>query len=305
MDVRHYVFGLQKPGRAWRSVEGTRADYTGHELDEESGQHYAGARYYDAALARWHVIDPLWQYASPYVYAGNSPVSLVDPDGMWADEWLHNRNSGAWQWVSNRGGSDYQVVHVVDSFKGEGAAYYSSEVAATVHIDGAVSYAGETRDGVAVSNVDLWSSIPGGYNARSGYSYSSADLTTRYRLRGNNLMRGQIASSEAAGLAGPLSAGEYYDVYVGKYGTDSAMMLGAEHYMPEVVAMGYFAGRTGKGGKFKEGKQNQRDSGFRGYPKKFQNWYHRHVKPSIGRDASPGEIKGHYNEWISRGRPGP
>ena len=81
----YYAFGLQKPGRAWRSVEGTRADYTGHELDEESGQHYAGARYYDAALARWHVIDPLWaQFPShsPYNYVLGDPINLMDPDGM-------------------------------------------------------------------------------------------------------------------------------------------------------------------------------------------------------------------------------
>ena len=80
----YYAFGLQKPGRAWRSVEGTRADYTGHELDEESGQHYAGARYYDAALARWHVIDPLAAALpgqSPYNYALNAPTVAVDPDG--------------------------------------------------------------------------------------------------------------------------------------------------------------------------------------------------------------------------------
>jgi RHS repeat-associated protein len=54
--------------------------FTGKELDEETGLYYFGARYYDAALARWSVTDPAGQFATPYGYAGN-PVSFVDPDG--------------------------------------------------------------------------------------------------------------------------------------------------------------------------------------------------------------------------------
>jgi hypothetical protein len=41
---------LELPGRS--SVEGvkTREGYTGHELDEETGLNYAGARFYDPAI---------------------------------------------------------------------------------------------------------------------------------------------------------------------------------------------------------------------------------------------------------------
>ena len=72
------------PGRVWRSDSETREGYTGHELDPETGLNYAGARYYDSALGRWHVIDPLWaQYPSysPYNYAMNDPLGNYDPDG--------------------------------------------------------------------------------------------------------------------------------------------------------------------------------------------------------------------------------
>ena len=82
----YYVFGLMMPGRVWRAGSETREGYTGHELDPETGLNYAGARYYDSALGRWHVIDPLWDAPvqidkSPYAYAWNDPVNLNDPDG--------------------------------------------------------------------------------------------------------------------------------------------------------------------------------------------------------------------------------
>ena len=42
---------------------------------------------YDAALGRWHVVDPLaekYYSISPYAYCGNNPIMLVDVNGK---EW--------------------------------------------------------------------------------------------------------------------------------------------------------------------------------------------------------------------------
>ncbi|MEQ9263611.1 MAG: RHS repeat-associated core domain-containing protein [Balneolaceae bacterium] len=61
--------------------EGTKEGFTGKELDEESGLHYFGARYYDAALGRWSVLDPADQGFSPYMFSGNNPVIFIDSDG--------------------------------------------------------------------------------------------------------------------------------------------------------------------------------------------------------------------------------
>ncbi|XP_053690820.1 uncharacterized protein LOC128739361 [Sabethes cyaneus] len=58
--------------------------YTGQEWDEETGLYNFHSRLYDPEIGRFYQIDPQSQYASPYVYAGNNPVALVDPDGQFA-----------------------------------------------------------------------------------------------------------------------------------------------------------------------------------------------------------------------------
>ena len=55
--------------------------YTGREYDDETGLHNFRARLYDSALIRFYQVDPAEQFASPYVYCGNNPIGLVDPDG--------------------------------------------------------------------------------------------------------------------------------------------------------------------------------------------------------------------------------
>jgi len=82
----YYAFGLEMPGRTFTPSIKTREGYTGHELDAETGFNYAGARYYNSALARWMVVDPLAERGprlSPYNYAFNNPLGFSDPDGKW------------------------------------------------------------------------------------------------------------------------------------------------------------------------------------------------------------------------------
>ncbi|CAF0888058.1 unnamed protein product [Brachionus calyciflorus] len=55
--------------------------YTGQEFDEETGLYNYHARLYDPSIGRFYQPDPKSQYFSPYKYAGNSPVSFIDPDG--------------------------------------------------------------------------------------------------------------------------------------------------------------------------------------------------------------------------------
>ncbi len=64
--------------------------YNGKELQEDVFNGVAfdwydyGWRFYDPAIARWHVIDPKAEEffnLSPYVYVSNNPIFYIDPDG--------------------------------------------------------------------------------------------------------------------------------------------------------------------------------------------------------------------------------
>ena len=50
---------------------------------------------YDAQLGRWHVVDPLaetYYSQSPYHFSGNSPINLIDGNGMNYDWWVTDKD---------------------------------------------------------------------------------------------------------------------------------------------------------------------------------------------------------------------
>ena len=81
----YYPFG----GTFASAVSSTQPyKYNGKELDTKNGLNWYdyGARMYDPAIGRWHAGDPVaeeFYRISPYAYCYNSPILLVDPNGMW------------------------------------------------------------------------------------------------------------------------------------------------------------------------------------------------------------------------------
>ena len=82
----YYPFGAIMPGRSQVYLD-AKYRFTGKERDTETGYDYFGARYYDSRIGRWLQVDPLadkYPEWSPYNYALNNPVKLIDPNGMFA-----------------------------------------------------------------------------------------------------------------------------------------------------------------------------------------------------------------------------
>ena len=73
--------------------------YNGKELDRVSGLNLYdyGARYYDATIGRWCMVDSLsekYYLFNSYNYCGNNPARYVDPDGNgWNEAWPFLKSS--------------------------------------------------------------------------------------------------------------------------------------------------------------------------------------------------------------------
>lgn len=81
---------LYQPFGAEASTGSTKFRFTGQEFDHESGLHFYGGRYYNAALRRFISPDPIGvnpfapQSLNRYAYVHNNPVNYTDPTGYTA-----------------------------------------------------------------------------------------------------------------------------------------------------------------------------------------------------------------------------
>lgn len=86
-ENNYYPFGFKHAGYNTDNLQpGYKYKYNGKEFQDELdlNLHDYGARNYDSALGRWHTMDgkgELYFGNSPYVYASNTPIQAVDPDG--------------------------------------------------------------------------------------------------------------------------------------------------------------------------------------------------------------------------------
>ncbi|MBX7151964.1 RHS repeat-associated core domain-containing protein [bacterium] len=96
----YYAFGMRIEGTGLSSSSiDNKFTYNGKELEDDhrlNWYHY-GARFYDPQVGRWHVVDPLDEFHSPYIYVGNNPIAFLDPDGageMYFDDGTYIGNDG-------------------------------------------------------------------------------------------------------------------------------------------------------------------------------------------------------------------
>ena len=62
-------------------VDQTSYQFTGQELDEETGLYYYGARYYDPGLGRFIQPDTILDGLNRFTYCYNNPIKYTDPTG--------------------------------------------------------------------------------------------------------------------------------------------------------------------------------------------------------------------------------
>jgi RHS repeat-associated protein len=83
------AWGLPHPGFTPVVGQPDRYGFTQREADSESGLLQFRARAYDPRLGRFTQTDPILgnRATKHYAYAGNNPVSFIDPFGLDADDW--------------------------------------------------------------------------------------------------------------------------------------------------------------------------------------------------------------------------
>ena len=103
----YYPFGMKMPGLSYiaSGADENKFTYNGKELEDEfdlDWYHY-GWRFYDATVARWWAVDPMDEFHSPYMYVGNSPIMLVDPDGMKSYNPIYSSITGKFLGTDSKG----------------------------------------------------------------------------------------------------------------------------------------------------------------------------------------------------------
>jgi RHS repeat-associated protein len=215
----HYdAWGLELAGIGFQ-YGGFKANqylYNGKELIEDAGLQYYGARMYDPVIGRWGVVDPMSserEWLSTYNYVQNNPLNRIDPDGM-LDEYNFNVDTGNFEWISDKGGSERQYVNVVNNegdILGEGS------------VKGSEVFAYRLRESVVLTNFDAEFDDKS-YNRENGYQYSPGDFQLRNEYRKTDNVFGRfIEKAEEAGRAVPISLRENEMKY--GYLTSRLMMM--------------------------------------------------------------------------------
>ncbi|MBW2962110.1 RHS repeat-associated core domain-containing protein [Mesonia aestuariivivens] len=160
--------------------------FNAKELDEETGNYYYGARYYDPKWSIWLSVDPLAEQFpgwSPYAYVHNNPINMIDPDGRSAD-WVDN---GDGTWTAEAGDSAYSLA--------QDAGISMEEANSIVESQLGDNYIRES-DGMLMSDVEIGDEVrvsnPTTVNSLSSNSELSS---SNYEFSGSSSLSNDNASS--------------------------------------------------------------------------------------------------------------
>ncbi len=144
----YYPFGLT--AETFQSGTNNKYLYNGKELQDdkiggESLEWYDyGARFYDAALGRFHAVDPLaekFSHQSTYVYADNNPIRFIDIMGMNAD-WYEDKNQNVVYDESIKSQGDLDKKGIEGSYLGSQGSGVDSNTGSVIryNTDGTETY---------------------------------------------------------------------------------------------------------------------------------------------------------------------
>ena len=92
--------------------------FNGKEFDEETGNYYYSARYYDPKWSIFISVDPLAEKTmDAYGYCYQNPINLVDPSGMNADIIEIGKNSKYFRITKAEGADVVKLVNFSDDLK--------------------------------------------------------------------------------------------------------------------------------------------------------------------------------------------
>ena len=164
MLANYDPFGMEMPGRMY-SASTYRYGFNGKEKDDEwkgSGNSYDfGARIYDPRVGRWLSVDPLadqFPEESPYSFALNDPVVMIDPDGKRP----YRKDHKTYKDVPLEGTQAKQVFDMLTATETYGKMYWIIEndpdCDVKLEIPGVPSYSVKSAVAYAYSSYNSWTS---------------------------------------------------------------------------------------------------------------------------------------------------